>query len=1008
VSVALSPQLGVLLHRDRSLYAWAGCDGAGVGIPATHIPLSYRTAVQEYALNAAELPDGDPDAANHLVILTLDDRIWSNKYRLPAFPKPIRHIAATDDAVGVLAEDGTVWVSDARYTPPASVTGIVELAAGDRHFVALTSAGGVVSWGADEANVGVLDVPHDATRDVVQVRAAGHSSAALHSDGTVTIWGEYPTETTAHIAYLNTLGTSGDIFIGAGQIALLMRARAPVVRATATPVALPTGYPENANPVLRANQIGKFSFDGALPATSVSFPGAVYRAGVSATQSTTDGAATAALLIDGVSDTPDRSGVSAATTSETHPWVELDLGTERDIAAVTVYAAQTGTLVDGVQRSDIRRLDGTLVMLSSTSLGDVRGIGTLKAAARTWKCAVSDSQVTGCPDAAHSVETVTFPAGTRARYVRIQSSRTDALIIHEVEVTTAASDYTCTGLLCPAVADELDGTTMTRALRFRDADGHEASSVNSYALTGDFTVHYALRRDSADRHDVALSTGQPGATRRFLVLGVDSENRAYCNFTGDDLRSGAWYPDTVWHRYTCTYDATTRVRKLYRDGTLVSQDIALSAFTPPAGPVWLGRRADTMVGLNGAIADVVVENRVWSDAEVAAAIVPGALAAHAPQLGSSPNRAVLRCDTSATCPRIERNPTGAHNGPYAVFSAQDRYTLGNIAANGAVTLSLWAKPHRLDHDQMLAARVNPDGSGMYLAIESGALSCSFVTGSGVTRAVRTITEALTADELDLWHMYSCAYDNTLHRARLFRDGVSVASANSIPALTFSTGVVFGAQPATTTIAEGELTLPIDDIAVYDTMLSDAKVWLLYADTLPDPTLPTHTSVPGVTLTTSPVPSATQTFTALPTAPRTRTRLLASLTPTNAPFPTQTATPSFTRSRTATRTQTPTRTLSLTPSETLTRTATVSTRTLVTTASRTPTITRTPLVITRTWMAKRSPTYGAQTRTATALMYQQTITAYRITQTAQARWTATRTLTAYPLPPTETVVAYPGP
>jgi len=87
---------------------------------------------------------------------------------------------------------------------------------------------------------------------------------------------------------------------------------------------------------------------------------------------------------------------------------------------------------------------------------------------------------------------------------------------------------------------------------------------------------------------------------------------------------------------------------------------------------------------------------------------------------------------------------------------------------------------------------------------------------------------------------------------------------------------------------------------------------------------------------------------------------------------------------------------------------------------TPSNTRTPFMLTRTMLARRSPTFFAQTRTATWMAVRASQTSAAITTTAiptatyLARLTQTaaviQTLTAYPVPasPTRSSTPYPSP
>ncbi|WP_156213415.1 PKD domain-containing protein [Lentzea aerocolonigenes] len=73
------------------------------------------------------------------------------------------------------------------HVPSSALSGVIAMAAGFGHCLALKANGTVLAWG--ENTFGQTDVPEEATSDVVAI-AAGHShNLALRSDGSVVTWG---------------------------------------------------------------------------------------------------------------------------------------------------------------------------------------------------------------------------------------------------------------------------------------------------------------------------------------------------------------------------------------------------------------------------------------------------------------------------------------------------------------------------------------------------------------------------------------------------------------------------------------------------------------------------------------------------------------------------------------------------------------------------------------------------------------------------------------------------
>jgi hypothetical protein len=120
--------------------------------------------------------------------------VWGdNKFaqcNAPAGLNGIVTVAAGAYHTVALKQSGTVvaWGenSEGQCSVPALLTGVVAIAAGTSHSIALKLDGTVVGWGGN--NESQCDVP-TGLRDVVAVAAGGAHSLALKQDGTVVAWG---------------------------------------------------------------------------------------------------------------------------------------------------------------------------------------------------------------------------------------------------------------------------------------------------------------------------------------------------------------------------------------------------------------------------------------------------------------------------------------------------------------------------------------------------------------------------------------------------------------------------------------------------------------------------------------------------------------------------------------------------------------------------------------------------------------------------------------------------
>jgi hypothetical protein len=429
-----------------------------------------------------------------------------------------------------------------------------------------------------------------------------------------------------------------------------------------------------------------------------------------------------------------------------------------------------------------------------------------------------------------------------------------------------------------------------------------------------------------------------------------------------------------------------------------------------------------MSGLTGSIQQLDIVNRVLTQADLTTFDTVTDLQkiiglVYDTQLQSiAPNKSTTRCGSNGiTCPiwgtATVQEPS--HDGQMAMFAGNQRLQIDKPATPNGFSIGYWARSIRADYGQTIVSHLNSDGTGMRMGNYSNngqyLTSCTWTTlQSGVRGYVR-----LTApiDNQNLWHHYLCSFDAINGRLAYYVDGVLIAQENSVYIQTVTAPVVIGYTPAgLPDFNESYYTGWLDDLMIYDSAVSETGVAYIYNSTNP-PALREIPAPPPCDIPEGcPQPAATLTFTATPTASLTpmvansKTPLPATATATMPGLTPYTVTRTLTRTATATKSPTGTRTLttSLTP--------TLPSATPYLSPTNTATSTREPLSSTQTMLARRSPTFYAQTLTATALMrYNQTQTAIAKTATAGVA-TATKPATAYPLPATgtSTRTAYPIP
>jgi alpha-tubulin suppressor-like RCC1 family protein len=226
--ISLTGDAVFVVGRDGSLWAWGYNNYGELGPNLAHG--EQATPVQ---LVAGGVVDAAVNGTNS-AYLTIDGSVWTaglndsgglgngtltpragfNKAWTPA---GVTRLAATGGGFVALRSDGSVWVWGIQYGDtevaagrlPAAVpkptrldqvTGITQIAAGDKHAVALAKDGTVWTWGGNEAGQlgqGDQDGPDHLTKSpihlgvtgITQVDAADNDSGAIRSDGMLVVWG---------------------------------------------------------------------------------------------------------------------------------------------------------------------------------------------------------------------------------------------------------------------------------------------------------------------------------------------------------------------------------------------------------------------------------------------------------------------------------------------------------------------------------------------------------------------------------------------------------------------------------------------------------------------------------------------------------------------------------------------------------------------------------------------------------------------------------------------------
>jgi hypothetical protein len=128
-----------------------------------------------------------------------------------------------------------------------------------------------------------------------------------------------------------------------------------------------------------------------------------------------------------------------------------------------------------------------------------------------------------------------------------------------------------------------------------------------------FTVAAWAKRSTTSGKQWVIGYGA-NSSDKALVLGFRDNDHVTCAFFNDDVDTTSAFADTNWHHIACTYDAATRRRIVYVDGTGWYYDGSTSI--QANGAFNIGRVPWSEGYFSGNIDDVRVYSRALSPSEI--------------------------------------------------------------------------------------------------------------------------------------------------------------------------------------------------------------------------------------------------------------------------------------------------------------------------------------------------------------------------------------------------------
>jgi hypothetical protein len=165
------------------------------------------------------------------------------------------------------------------------------------------------------------------------------------------------------------------------------------------------------------------------------------------------------------------------------------------------------------------------------------------------------------------------------------------------------------------ISEQEDGPVGGTAPKFE-----RASYVRGPALDlagAPFTIELWAKNADPGENQVLFSQGsaKPGYG---LHLAFRDTNQLDCDFYGDTLTTPRRFSDGDWHLWACTYDPSTGLRRIYRDGDPVTNAVPAKGGYSGTGDIRLGKPRWSDKGFVGSIGQVAVYRQALSEEQIKA------------------------------------------------------------------------------------------------------------------------------------------------------------------------------------------------------------------------------------------------------------------------------------------------------------------------------------------------------------------------------------------------------
>ncbi|GAB1349836.1 hypothetical protein MASR1M107_20500 [Ignavibacteriales bacterium] len=161
-----------------------------------------------------------------------------------------------------------------------------------------------------------------------------------------------------------------------------------------------------------------------------------------------------------------------------------------------------------------------------------------------------------------------------------------------------------------------------QAIKFDGVDEFAQSSAPDPVLNAtDLSIEFWLRHTGGGTEQVVLKQGTASNNQQLTVgfkssADISNPNGFYLSFYGNELVGPGGPLDVNWHHYAITYNRTSGVRKLYKDGFVIAQDVSAATLNS-SGTMFVG----SLDGVQHFVNAYMDELRIWTNERTEAQIL---------------------------------------------------------------------------------------------------------------------------------------------------------------------------------------------------------------------------------------------------------------------------------------------------------------------------------------------------------------------------------------------------